>query len=613
MLLTETTVSSAPAVNPVLSSGDFSQVVQEKTERKLTDDEKYYLLTSHFCPTSTYQFPSVLHGSQKRSFQHSWLTKYNGLVYSELDQGGYCKYCVLFGKCPSSVRNFVSVLTTHPLTNLQKASEKLREHFVGIGSNSARKYHLAAIEEAESFKAVMEKSRLPVNQMLSRVHLQRITENRQNIISIVDTIIFCGRQGIALRGHRDDSKHLTQSSLANHGNFLALLRFRVDSGDKVLADHLSSSHQHQTALYTSKTIQNELIQLCGDSIRSIILNDVRAAGAFSIMADEATDAGNKEQLAICVRYVKKEAIEESFLGFSECVMSVTGEAIADCLLQHLTDWQLPASRLCGQSYDGAGAMAGKNKGAATRITQQYPKAVYTHWAAHVLNLCVVKCCSIPEVRNTMDIGDRICRFFAFSPKRQLAFERCVEEVLDGEKRRRLKSICKTRWVERNEAFEVFVDLFQPLVYCLENIKDSSEWNQDSRVDAQSFFLYLTRFPFIFALMVTKEVLGYTKALSVKLQGRYVDVVRAHEQIKLVKSTLTNARDNIDGFHSRVYAKALQVASKVQVQESIPRTTGRQQHRSNVPATSPSEYYRRSLTTPLLDYLSQKLMTGFLAS
>ena len=111
-------------------------------------------------------------------------------------------------------------------------------------------------------------------------------------------------------------------------------------------------------------------------------------------------------------------------------------------------------------------------------------------------------------------------------------------------------------------------------------------------------------------MVTKEVLGYTKALSVKLQRRYVDVVRAHEQIKLVKSTLTNARDNIDGFHSRVYAKALQVASKVQVEESIPRTTGRQQHSSNVPATSPSEYYRRSLTTPLLDYLITEMNDRF---
>ena len=116
----------------------------------------------------------------------------------------------------------------------------------------------------------------------------------------------------------------------------------------------------------------------------------------------------------------------------------------------------------------------------------------------------------------MDIGDKVCHFFAFSPKRQLAFESSVDEVLDGEKRKRLKSICKTRWVERHEAFEVFVDLFQPLVYCLENIKDclenikdSNEWNHDSRADAQSFFFSLTRFPFIFALIVTKDVLGYT--------------------------------------------------------------------------------------------------------
>ena len=211
---------------------------------------------------------------------------------------------------------------------------KLREHFTGIGSNSARKYHLAAIAEAESFKSVIEKKQLPVDQMLSRVRLQQITENRKKIKSIVETIILCGRQGIALRGHRDDSKHLQQAPFANHGNFLALFKFRVDSGDKVLADHLMSASNHQTALYTSKTIQNELIQLCGDSIRTTILKQVRAAGAFSIMADEATDAGNKEQLAICVRYVNKstQEIEECFLGFSECVTGVTGEAIANRLL-----------------------------------------------------------------------------------------------------------------------------------------------------------------------------------------------------------------------------------------------------------------------------------------
>ena len=80
----------------------------------------------------------------------------------------------------------------------------------------------------------------------------------------------------------------------------------------------------------------------------------------------------------------------------------------------------------------------------------------------MLNLCVVQCCSIPEFS---DITDRVCRFLG-----------------------------------------------------------SNEWNQDGRTDAQCFLLSMTKFPFIFTLVVTKEVLGYTKALDVKLPGRYVDVV-----------------------------------------------------------------------------------------
>ena len=48
----------------------------------------------------------------------------------------------------------------------------------------------------------------------------------------------------------------------------------------------------------------------------------------------------------------------------------------------------------GQAYDGAGAMAGKVRGAAAIIASEYPKVLFTHCAAHRLNLCVVKCCSI---------------------------------------------------------------------------------------------------------------------------------------------------------------------------------------------------------------------------
>ena len=162
-------------------------------------------------------------------------------------------------------------------------------------------------------------------------------------------------------------------------------------------------------------------------------------------------------------------------------------------------------------------------------------------------------------------------------------------------------MCKTRCIEKHEAFEVFLDIYQPLVYCLEEFKYSTNWNQDSRRDAQSFFLALTRFPFIFSLVVTKEVLGYMKALSTKLQSSYVDIVKAYKDVSFVKETLQSARLDIDQFHSRVYVSTCFIAKKVDVDESLPRTTGRQKYRCNVPSTSMSEYFKRQLTAPALDY------------
>ena len=48
----------------------------------------------------------------------------------------------------------------------------------------------------------------------------------------------------------------------------------------------------------------------------------------------------------------------------------------------------------GQSYDGAGNMAGSIKGAAARIKALYPLATYVHCSSHQLNLSVMKACTI---------------------------------------------------------------------------------------------------------------------------------------------------------------------------------------------------------------------------
>ena len=94
-----------------------------------------------------------------------------------------------------------------------------------------------------------------------------------------------------------------------------------------LKSHLDSASLRET--YISKTIQNDLIKLCGKYICDAILTEIRANGFFSIIADEATDSSNTEQLSVVLRFVDSDTkAREEFMGFTECRSGLTGEALA---------------------------------------------------------------------------------------------------------------------------------------------------------------------------------------------------------------------------------------------------------------------------------------------
>ena len=117
-------------LHPAVSSGDLHLIQALKQERYLTDREKYFLMKHSFVPSPGYSFPSRIISGSVRHFQHRWLTSYNGLVYSESADGGFCKFCVLFAKCTSTMKE-LGIFVTKPFTNFKKAAEKLDEHFHG--------------------------------------------------------------------------------------------------------------------------------------------------------------------------------------------------------------------------------------------------------------------------------------------------------------------------------------------------------------------------------------------------------------------------------------------------------------------------------------------------
>ena len=132
--------------------------------------------------------------------------------------------------------------------------------------------------------------------------------------------ILCGKQGLAMRGHRDDRIQWEDEDRgSNEGNFVQLVRFRAET-DTDLADHLTKGPR-----YTSKTIQNELVRVIGVKICSDIIEEIKSAKFYSIIADEVTDAANKEEV---IRYVHGGQIRELFVDFLE-VERITGRVLGE--------------------------------------------------------------------------------------------------------------------------------------------------------------------------------------------------------------------------------------------------------------------------------------------
>ena len=53
--------------------------------------------------------------------------------------------------------------------------------------------------------------------------------------------------------------------------------------------------------FTSPEIQNEILKIMSHRILREIMEDIKEAGQYSVMADETADKSNTEQLVVCLR------------------------------------------------------------------------------------------------------------------------------------------------------------------------------------------------------------------------------------------------------------------------------------------------------------------------
>ena len=141
-----------------------------------------------------------------------------------------------------------NILVTKPYRNWKDAKSDLKTH-------SVTDAHVTATAKREAFMQTYQKPQIRINNVISQHNKGVIEKNRKFLSSILKCVELCGRNGMALRGHRDDS---TIPDKSHQDNFKNLLEFCIDAGDVCLKEHLETCSKN--ASYISKTTQNELLE-----------------------------------------------------------------------------------------------------------------------------------------------------------------------------------------------------------------------------------------------------------------------------------------------------------------------------------------------------------------
>jgi hypothetical protein len=385
---TENSIHSPPS-NSMIITYDIGLFLNTCVD----DHTRYNLLKNHWNPPKDFKFPYSIENRDgkeiRRYLSQKHLDLYPWTVFSENQNGLFCKYCSLFYFKGHGTGNKnampLGILVTKPMVKFKN----LLGNSGDLNSHQNTKYHGEAVLKSKDFINNYENPEKKIINLVNTQRMRTVDENRKRIRPIIQTLLFLARQNIALRGHRDDGNLIDNmdsnqnSIVGNEGNFRELLKFRIESGDIELKRHFEISNSNAT--YISKTSQNEILSVIGDIIIENILKKISFSTFYSIMFDETTDMSHTSQLCLVIRYVYNNSIQEDFITFIDphkenfdalnTEPKLSGEVLGKTILKIMKKLGLVLKNCVGISTDGCSVMSSKICGAIRTIQNKIPRAI----------------------------------------------------------------------------------------------------------------------------------------------------------------------------------------------------------------------------------------------
>lgn len=469
-----------------------------------------------------FPYPKRQFGKTKvvsRPFQSAWFGSFPWLHYDEGTDSAFCF------TCSTAVRQ-KKILSTN--------SSKMDGAFVSTGfSNwkdatvSFRKHESSECHRAATELTITLPSQVKdIGESLSKMHSEEKADNRALLLKILGNIRFLARQGLALRGHGGD----------DNSNFIQLLKLRGDDDQRV-----ATWMEKKVNRFISPKIQNELIEIMALRVLREVVRCIQRTPFFTVMMDETTDATNKEQVVIVLRWVDDGfSVHEDFIGLY-VVETIQASMLAEILKDTLMRLNLSVKKVRGQCYDGASTMAGCRSGLAKRLRDEEPRAVYTHCYGHSLSLAAgdaVKGSAV--MKSALEVTHEVTKLVKFSPRRDALFQQLKKELAPDTIG--IRVLCPTRWTVRAEALSSILANYQVLISLWEEAKTVV---RDTEVIARinGVSSCMEKFAFIFGVVLGRMILGHTDNLSKSLQVKTLSAAEGQKQAKLTTQTLQSIRSD----------------------------------------------------------------------
>ena len=128
-----------------------------------------------------------------------------------------CKICVLFATRPQhSTKEKIGVFVNDAFRKYKKAKGK--DGYLNIHENAT--YHKDAVVAATMFLQSFRNPKVRIESQLSELNRTNYEDNIHDVKRLIEAILLLGRQGLPLRGKRDDKIDFENEAAHNEGNLL---------------------------------------------------------------------------------------------------------------------------------------------------------------------------------------------------------------------------------------------------------------------------------------------------------------------------------------------------------------------------------------------------------